>query len=408
VGAISQDYRQLTRQELYGLAQERGIEGRSRLTKDELVEALELDDVGPDAITVLLEQHDEIRQLFGRFGELSPRPSKKKQRLVHDMVTHLLRHARIEEQLFYPFVRNELPDIAGEVDEDLEEHHVAELLLSELAAMAPAATRYDAKVAVLIQTMSAHLDDEEEQLFPRVREEVSELSRRELGVAMAEAWLTVPTRPGFHVSPGDDERMPGAPAASGAANEANEAEEPEGDATAGEPSIEADASGSSVEDHAGGSSVEEPDPGVIRSEEELLVGTTTREAGTARLRKQVVTEHVTETVPVQRESAVVEREPITAVDRNEVESGDAQPLEEDELVVALYEEEPVVDKRVVPKERVRLEKSTRTDREVVGGDLAREEVEVEMGDDVRRDEDDEDRVIDIPDLETTHGPRDGD
>lgn len=349
-----QDYPEMTRDELYGIAQERGIEGRSQLSKEELVEALELDDIGPDAVELLLGQHDEIRRLFSEFEQLSPRPSQKKQKLVRDVITNLMKHAQIEEQVFYPAVRDELQDQDHEVDEDLEEHHVAELLLSELDSMAPEAPRYDAKVTVLIETVTHHLEEEEEQLFPRVREEMAARRRRELGAAMLGAWQTVPTRPQLHVSMGQVEDTD--PLATGWAA---------AEATIGTPAtVTADASGETSDDV------------MTRSEEELHVGTEKRHAGTARLRKHVVTDHVTKTIPVQREEAVVEHEPIT--DANRDEAMDGPTIAEAEQEVTLHEEEPVVEKRTVPKERVRLEKDTRTERELVGGEVAHEDVEVEI------------------------------
>ncbi|HZE03721.1 MAG TPA: PRC and DUF2382 domain-containing protein, partial [Solirubrobacteraceae bacterium] len=94
------------------------------------------------------------------------------------------------------------------------------------------------------------------------------------------------------------------------------------------------------------------DDAMTRSEEELRVGTAEHERGRARLRKYVVTENVTKTVPVQREEVRVEREPVT--DANADRALDGPAISEDEHEVVLHEEEPVVEKRAVPKERVRL------------------------------------------------------
>ena len=94
------------------------------------------------------------------------------------------------------------------------------------------------------------------------------------------------------------------------------------------------------------------DQAMTRSEEELRVGTETRERGRARLRKYVVTEEQQVTVPVRREEVRVEREPITDANLDEATSGPA--ISEEEHEVTLREEEVVVDKRAVPKERVRL------------------------------------------------------
>jgi len=117
------------------------------------------------------------------------------------------------------------------------------------------------------------------------------------------------------------------------------------------------------------------DDAMTRSEEELRVGTTERETGRARLRKYVVTDEVEETVPVQREEIRVEREPITDENRDAAMSG--PELSEAEHDVVLHEEEPVAEKRVVPKERVRLDKDSKTEERTVSDEVRREEIEVE-------------------------------
>jgi uncharacterized protein (TIGR02271 family) len=112
---------------------------------------------------------------------------------------------------------------------------------------------------------------------------------------------------------------------------------------------------------------------MTRSEEELHVGTEARERERVRLRKYVVTEEVQKTVPVQREEVRVEREPIT--DAN-VEAATSGPdITESEHEVTLHEEEPVVEKRTVPKERVRLEKDTVTDEHEVSEQVRKERIE---------------------------------
>lgn len=191
-------YDRMTREELYELAQRRDLEGRSRMSKQELVEALDEDDTGPDAVALLTRQHDEFRRLFEEFGELSGRPSERKGQLVRELITLLVKHAEIEEQVFYPAVQAELSDLRSDVDESLEEHHAAELLLSELDSMTPDAERYDAKVTVLIETVSHHLEEEEQELFPEVTRQLSEERRRAIGAAMEEVWKVAPTRPHPH------------------------------------------------------------------------------------------------------------------------------------------------------------------------------------------------------------------
>jgi len=118
----------------------------------------------------------------------------------------------------------------------------------------------------------------------------------------------------------------------------------------------------------------ETDDAMTRSEEELRVGTAQRETGRMRLRKYVVTENVTRTVPVQREEIRVEREPITDANRDAATSG--PDLSEEEHEVVLHEDEVVVEKRAVPKERVRLDKDTVTEERTVSEDVRREQVEL--------------------------------
>jgi uncharacterized protein (TIGR02271 family) len=114
---------------------------------------------------------------------------------------------------------------------------------------------------------------------------------------------------------------------------------------------------------------------MTRSEEELRVGTTQRERGRVRLRKYVTTEQVQQTVPVQRERVRVEREPITDANLDAATSG--PEISEAEHEVVLREEEPVVEKRVVPRERMRLDKDTVTDQERVAEEVRKEQIEVQ-------------------------------
>jgi uncharacterized protein (TIGR02271 family) len=127
------------------------------------------------------------------------------------------------------------------------------------------------------------------------------------------------------------------------------------------------------------------DDAMTRSEEELHVGTQTRERGRARLRKHVVTETQQVTVPVQREQVRVEREPITDANLDAATSGPA--ISEEEHEVTLREEEVVVSKRAVPKERVRLDTETVTDEREVSEEVRKEQIEVQGDQDqLRRDQ----------------------
>jgi uncharacterized protein (TIGR02271 family) len=121
------------------------------------------------------------------------------------------------------------------------------------------------------------------------------------------------------------------------------------------------------------------DDAMTLSEEQLRVGKAERETGRVRLRKYVVEDEVTETVPVRREEVRVEREPIT--DANRDDALDGPTISEEEHEVVLHEEEVVADKRAVPKERVRLETDVETSEETVSETVRSERVDV---DDSRR------------------------
>ncbi len=123
------------------------------------------------------------------------------------------------------------------------------------------------------------------------------------------------------------------------------------------------------------------DDAMTRSEEQVQVGTTSQEAGRVRLRKYVTTEHETHTVPVRKEKAVLETEPIT--DGNVGSATSGPDISEEEHEVVLREERATVDKTVEPVERVRLGTETTTEEETVTEEVRKEHVEVD-GDADRR------------------------
>jgi len=116
------------------------------------------------------------------------------------------------------------------------------------------------------------------------------------------------------------------------------------------------------------------DKAMTRSEEQLNVGTRTEEVGRARLRKHVVTEQQTHTVPVSREEVRVEREPITDANRGAATDGPA--ISEEEHEVVLHAEKPVVEKETVPVERVKLGTETVRGKETVSEEVRKEQIEV--------------------------------
>jgi uncharacterized protein (TIGR02271 family) len=126
-------------------------------------------------------------------------------------------------------------------------------------------------------------------------------------------------------------------------------------------------------DDRGDVSGTDTDNAMTRSEERLVAGTRTEEAGRARLRKYVVTEQQQVTVPVSREEVRLEREPITDANRGAAYDGPA--ISEEEHEVTLHAERPVVQTEAVAVERVRLGKETVTDTESVQGEVRKEQIE---------------------------------
>jgi hemerythrin superfamily protein len=146
-----------------------------------------------DAITLLKQDHKAVKKLFRQF-EKATQPAQQR-KLAGEIITELAVHAAIEEQLFYPAVRKEVPDTEDTVLESLEEHHVVKWVLSELEDMEPDDERFKPKLTVLIENVEHHMQEEEEELFPEVRKTLKRKALSELGDAMEKAKKTAPTRP---------------------------------------------------------------------------------------------------------------------------------------------------------------------------------------------------------------------
>jgi hemerythrin superfamily protein len=148
-----------------------------------------------DAISLLKADHRTVQQLFKSFEKAGENALKSKQRTVKRMVEELSVHAAIEEQVFYPAVRLEVRDSQDWVLESLEEHHVVKWLCSELVDMDPTDERFDAKVAVLTESVRHHIGEEESQLFPEVRQAMGRKRLSELGEELERAKAKAPRRP---------------------------------------------------------------------------------------------------------------------------------------------------------------------------------------------------------------------
>jgi hemerythrin-like domain-containing protein len=148
-----------------------------------------------DAIVHLKDDHKEIRRLFGQFEKAGDNAEKTKGRLVDQIIELLTVHTYIENEVMYPRVRELLPDLEDDVLESYEEHHVADVLVMELSGMKPSAERFDAKTTVLIENVRHHMDEEEQDWFPKVREGLGRKVLQDIGAEMLEARKKAPRRP---------------------------------------------------------------------------------------------------------------------------------------------------------------------------------------------------------------------
>jgi hemerythrin superfamily protein len=150
-----------------------------------------------DAITSLRDDHKRVEKLFKQFEKLEKADAGagEKRKLVAEIVKELSQHAAIEEQVFYPSVRKEVAEAGDVVLEGLEEHHIVKWTLSELDGMDGDEERFDAKVKVLIESVRHHVEEEEGELFPQVREALGRKRLQEMGEALESARKTAPTTP---------------------------------------------------------------------------------------------------------------------------------------------------------------------------------------------------------------------
>jgi hemerythrin superfamily protein len=148
-----------------------------------------------DAIVLLKNDHKEIKKLFRQFESAGENATKRKGEIVREIIEALTVHTYIENEVMYPEVRKLLPGLEDDVLESYEEHHVADLLCAELHTMKPEDERFDAKTTVLIENVTHHIDEEEQDWFPKVREGLNRKQLQEIGARMIELKAKAPRSP---------------------------------------------------------------------------------------------------------------------------------------------------------------------------------------------------------------------
>jgi hemerythrin superfamily protein len=141
-----------------------------------------------DALDLLTADHRTVEELFGRYEALlSGDDSPEKRHVVETITRELTVHAELEESIFYPTVRQLLAEGEELVDESLQEHGQVKGLLAELEAMEPGSAGYDARVMNLIGDVRHHVNEEEGEMFPKLRSAVGQPQLEQLGRRMREA-----------------------------------------------------------------------------------------------------------------------------------------------------------------------------------------------------------------------------
>ena len=149
-----------------------------------------------DAIELLKGDHDRVRGLFTKFKSAKESDDvAEMSTLASKILTELEVHTTIEEEIFYPELKELSDEIKDSITEGYEEHHVAKGVMEEISAMEPNAEDWAAKVTVLIENIEHHAEEEEQNLFPKVRSNTSAEARESLAERMEarKAELGAPT-----------------------------------------------------------------------------------------------------------------------------------------------------------------------------------------------------------------------
>lgn len=135
-----------------------------------------------NAIDLLEQQHREVEELFEEYEDAGERAVKSKERLCREISDQLAIHAEIEEKLFYPESKQENTEEI--LRESLEEHLAMKRLLADLMESGPSDEQFDAKMKVLKEQVEHHVEEEEKELFPKVRKSCSKEELEDLGERM--------------------------------------------------------------------------------------------------------------------------------------------------------------------------------------------------------------------------------
>jgi hemerythrin superfamily protein len=145
-----------------------------------------------NGVDLLIADHRTAERLFSQF---STTVGAARENVVGELIRELSVHAAVEEQVLYPVARREVPDAAELVDHSLEEHQEVKETLASLEKMDPSTPEAAQLVEQLVSSVREHVQEEETQLFPKLRAKVSEERLDEMGDAIQKAKGMAPTHP---------------------------------------------------------------------------------------------------------------------------------------------------------------------------------------------------------------------
>jgi hemerythrin superfamily protein len=148
-----------------------------------------------DAIVLLKNDHKTVEKLFKQFEKESKKGTEGTAGLVAEIIQELTTHTFIEETIFYPAAREGVPETTEEVLESVEEHHAVVWMLSELGGLDPSDETYKAKMTVLMENVRHHVEEEEQDFFPKVRSALGRRVLAQLGDQLEAAKKDAPADP---------------------------------------------------------------------------------------------------------------------------------------------------------------------------------------------------------------------
>lgn len=146
-----------------------------------------------DVIEVLTHDHREVEEMFDELAAAAD--ADERRRITDDVTIELVRHSIAEEAYLYPAVRKVVPDGDQIADREISEHAEVERILKELEQVDAAHESFNTLVNRLIENVSAHVEDEEGNLFPKLAEHADADKLVELGDKVQSAKRVAPTRP---------------------------------------------------------------------------------------------------------------------------------------------------------------------------------------------------------------------